>query len=261
MRKLFGLAAAMGLFLGVAQPAHAVMQNLSSASLTLTISALPSIGITWNNTGAADVTATSISGLSAGIFNFTGSLVVTDAAAFPIKGLAMVNVSNSIGNFLNVDTTSGGGPMAVTGVANVCLFKACSGPPANVVVPFTEGGVNGIGLGGEPIIVGGDALVLLTIPGNQWTTGERSIQVASDAATPDVPKFITQSGSPLDASGHIKLISPTTLSTNIGASATLPMFAIMELQFEQVVPEPGTLLLLASGVAGLAMVGRKRMSK
>jgi hypothetical protein len=174
---------------------------------------LPPINLVWSGGGEADVTATSISGLSAGIFNFTGTVPVTDSVAFPIQGLAM------------------------------------------------NGGTNGVGLGGNPIIVVGDSLVLVTLHGNQWTTGTRSIQVASDAATPDVPKFITQSGSPLDASGHIKLISPTTLSTNIGASATLPMFAIMELQFEQVVPEPGTLLLLASGVAGLAMVGRKRMSK
>ncbi len=37
-----------------------------------------------------------------------------------------------------------------------------------------------------------------------------------------------------------------------------PLFVSMTLNF---VPEPGTLLLLGSGIAGLAIVGRKRMSR
>ena len=248
MRKLFSLAAAMGLFLGVgaAQPAHALPQALTSASLSLTISALPPIVIPWNHTGSATLTATTITGLTAGIFNFAGSLPVTDPGAFPIAGLAVTGVTNAVGNLTNVNVAGNVGPMAIQGVANVCLFAGCAGPPANVTVPFTTAGVNGQGLGGAPIAVIG--LVNVTVNGNVWTTGTATVGAAS------------QSGSPLDASGHIKLISPSLISTNIGASAVLPMFAVMELQFE-VVPEPGTLLLLVSGVAGLAIVGRKRMSK
>jgi len=246
MRKLFSLAAAMGLFLGVgaAQPAHAVVQTLSAASMSVTVSALPPINITWNGTGSADVTATSITGLTAGIFNFSGSLPVTDPGAFPIAGLAVAGVTNGGANFSNVNVAGPVGLMAVQGVANVCLFAGCAGPPANVTVPFTTGGVNGVGLGGAPIAVAG--LVNVTVNGNGWTTGTATVGATS------------QTGSPLDASGHIKLVSPVTISTNIGASAVLPMFAVMELTF---IPEPGTLLLLASGVAGLAIVGRKRMSK
>ena len=246
MRKLFSLAAAMGLFLGVgaAQPAHAVVQTLSAASLSMSISALPPIVAVWNLGGSADVTATSISNLTAGIFSFTGSIPVTDPGAFPIAGLFVSGVTNGVGNFSGVDTTSGNGPMAVKGVANICLFAGCAGPPANVTVPFTQGpGVNGLGLGGAPIAVAG--LVNVTVNANQWTTGTASVGTTSF------------SGLPLTG-GHVKLVSPVTISTNIGASAVLPMFAFMDLTF---VPEPGTLLLLASGVAGLAMVGRKRMSK
>jgi len=51
------------------------------------------------------------------------------------------------------------------------------------------------------------------------------------------------------------------INTNIGASATLPAFGILTLHFDNIVPEPGTLLLLASGVVGLGVLGRKRMSK
>ena len=243
MRKLFGLVAALGLVAGAAQPAHAVVQPLVSASLSIQIATLPAIPIAWSGTGSANVTATSVTGLTAGIFSFSGTLPVTDTAAFPITGISIPSATNGTGNFFGVDTASGGGPMAVIGTANVCLFAACPGAPANVVVPFTTGGVNGVGLGGAPITVFG--FVNLTAMGNLWTTGTVSIG------------SLSASGSPL-AGNHVKLVTPTFISTNIAASAALPMFATLDLTF---VPEPGTLLLLASGVAGLAMIGRKRMSK
>ncbi len=244
MRKLFSLVAATAFVLGAAQPAHAVVQTLSSATLSIVISSLPAVPVTWSGTGSADVTATDITGLTAGIFSYSGLTVVTDPGAFPITGVDIVGASNGVGNFSGVDTTSGTGLMAVIGTANVCLFAPCAFAPANVVVPFTTGGVNGIGLGGSPISVFG--FVNLTVNGNAWTTGTATSVSA------------TMAGSPLSG-GHVKLVAPTVLSTNLaGSSALLSSFAILELTF---IPEPGTLLLLASGVAGLAMVGRKRMSK
>jgi hypothetical protein len=62
-------------------------------------------------------------------------------------------------------------------------------------------------------------------------------------------------GSPLSG-GKVKLVNLTLLDTSIGASAQLPMFGILDLTF---IPEPGTLLLLGSGIAGIAMIGRRRM--
>ncbi len=243
MRKLFGFVAALGLVVGAAHPAHAVVQSLSSASLAIVIGSLPAIPVAWNGTGSADVAGGSITGLTAGIFNFSGTMAVSDPAAFPIAGLQLTGASNGVGNFAGVDTAAGGGSMAVLGTANICLFASCAAAPANVTVPFTVGGTDGIGLGGAPIIVPG--FVNVTVLGNMWTTGSASIGPMS------------ASGSPLSG-GHVKLVTPTLISTNIGASAVIPSFAIMDLTF---VPEPGTLLLLASGVAGLAMVGRKRMAR
>jgi hypothetical protein len=40
-----------------------------------------------------------------------------------------------------------------------------------------------------------------------------------------------------------------------GSFPELPIFAVLTMQF---VPAPGTLLLLGSGIAGLALLGRKR---
>lgn len=243
MRKLFSLVAAAGLVASAAQPAQAVVLSLASASLSMQIATLPPIPVAWNGTGSADVTATDVTGLTAGIFSFTGTVPVTDPSAFPITGVAIIGATNGIGNFTGVNVSGGGGPMAVIGTANVCLFAPCSGPPANVSVPFTQGGVDGVGLGGNPITAAG--FVNLTATSSTWTTGTATIGT------------ISVNGSPLSGNS-VTLVTPTFVSTNIGASSALPMFGILTLTF---VPEPGTLLLLASGVAGLAMVGRKRMSK
>lgn len=43
-----------------------------------------------------------------------------------------------------------------------------------------------------------------------------------------------------------------------GSFPELPLFAVLPMQF---VPGPGTLLLLGSGIAGLALLGRKRSSR
>ena len=63
---------------------------------------------------------------------------------------------------------------------------------------------------------------------------------------------VSNTGNP---SGTIQLVTPIFISTNIaGASAVVPAFAILNLHF---VPEPDTLMLLGSGIAGLVAFGRR----
>lgn len=128
------------------------------------------------------MTGTSISNLTAGIFNFSGVIPVTDSAAFPIMGVSVEDATNGVGNFSFDALGNGVGTMPVQGLSNVWLFAPCSTPPpANLVVPFTTGGMNGIGLGGSPIAVHG--FVNLTVTGNAWTTGTASVGTISQTGT------------------------------------------------------------------------------
>jgi len=57
--------------------------------------------------------------------------------------------------------------------------------------------------------------------------------------------------------GRVKLVAPAGLMSTLGGQ--IPLFVSMTLNF--VVPEPETLLLAGLGVAGLALVGHKRMRR
>ena len=61
-------------------------------------------------------------------------------------------------------------------------------------------------------------------------------------------------------SGMVQLITPSQVTTNLplGSSDKMGQFVIFMIHF---MPEPGLLLLLGSGVAGLAFLGRMRMRK
>jgi hypothetical protein len=61
-------------------------------------------------------------------------------------------------------------------------------------------------------------------------------------------------------SGAVQLVTPNQVVTNLplGSSDKMGSFVITVIHF---IPEPGLLLLLGSGVAGLAFLGRRRMLK
>ena len=59
--------------------------------------------------------------------------------------------------------------------------------------------------------------------------------------------------------GQLTLVSPTKVRSNL--TGGLLLFVVLGTLTLNFVPEPGTLLLLGSGVAGLAMLGRRRMGR
>ena len=252
MRKLIGFVAVAAL--AFAGQAHAIAGTFTG-TLAVQISALPPIAV--SGSGAITLNGSDGPGhlvsvnIGSGFFAGVASVPVTDPAAFPIGGVK-ATVGNGAGTFTL------GGIMPVTGGSNVCLFGACNASIANVDVPFTVNGTRGVGIGGGPIVVGG--LVNVTVQGAPWTTGAAVIGTSSVTGFVHGPASGGASSAAAN-SGVIRLVTPVVINTNIGASPTLPAWGILTLHFDNVIPEPGTLLLLASGVVGLGVLGRKRMSK
>jgi hypothetical protein len=63
----------------------------------------------------------------------------------------------------------------------------------------------------------------------------------------------------VNGGGTVVLVTGLNVVTSIAGQ--LPSFAILVLSYLPDVPEPGTLMLLGSGIAGLALIGRRKLQK
>jgi hypothetical protein len=244
MRKLLGVLAAGLIAIGASGQAHAVALGFTG-SLSVSIAGLSPVPIP--GAGTAIVNGSSGGGhlaslaLPASPFAVAGFVLpVTDPAAFPIAGI-QVTAHNATAAFGGVGGGGLGGTMPIIGSSKVCLFGPCSAAVSNLNVPLTV-----VGQGGVALVTGA---VNLTVVGAPWTTGTAAVGTitAMGGVSP-----LSNTGAP---SGAITLVTPIFISTNIGASAVVPGFGILSLHF---VPEPGTLMLLGSGIAGLVAFGRSR---
>ena len=258
MRKLFTVLTAGFIALGAAGQAHAVALGFTGA-LTIKLATLDPINVT--GTGVATVNGANPLGHLTGLqfpaspFATAALLIpVTDPAASPIKGV-ILTAHNGAANFgaggggvgigNGTPANKFGGQMPIQGFAKVCLFGTCGSSlnAANLNIPLSV-----VGVGGFTQVVGA---VNLTVVGAPWTTGTAAIGTANTLMGGVNPASNT--GAP---SGTVTLVTPIFISTNIGASAIVPGFGILSLHF---VPEPGTLMLLGSGIAGLVAFGRSRV--
>jgi hypothetical protein len=251
MRKLLSVLSISLLCLGAVGQARATVVQFSG-SLGIQLATLPPVQIP--GTGLATVNG-SVAGAHLNSLAVPASpfatnafvLPVTDPAAAPIAGLQLT-AHNATGAFAG-GTGAGllGGNMSINGVTKVCLFASCPAPPpANLQVPLTPAGV-----GGTVTVA---TLVNITANGAPWTVGTASVGSVSIVGFKHGAASLTSSTVGANG-GSIRLVTPIFVSTNISASAVVPVFGILDLTF---VPEPGTLLLLGSGIAGLIMTGRKR---
>jgi hypothetical protein len=148
--------------------------------------------------------------------------------------------------------------MAMQGAATLCMYDPCTwAPPFNLNVPFTAGGVSGVGLGGQVVATTVSGQVNITVNGAPWA---QTAAIGANVVSGFVhgPASGGQS-SAAAVSGVVSLVTPIFISTDhYYFPPAIPAFGFLTLHF---VPEPGTLLLLGAGVTGLGILGRKRMSK
>jgi hypothetical protein len=267
MRKLSQLLVAAVVAVGLATSANASVLTLVG-SMGIGIGALPPV--TFPNNASPTVTVSSGNGSftePAGLF--TGSVMLPTAL---FTGVALIN-GLTIGNFANGTKTintagaiagprtvdvirpgngalGGEGPLLGTAFVNVLgLF--------NLAVPLSAIGSNGA----STYVIAGTLAVTAVATG--WTTGTVMLTGVT-TATPGGNNIntVTFQGYDNRTPGHngvIQVISPFKVITN--AAGNLPGIALQTLTFFGAVPEPGTLLLIGSGVAGLAILGRKRLRK
>ncbi len=208
--------------------------------------------------------------LAGGITNAT-TIPITDPAAAPVVSLR-ATASLGTGTFSGI---SGGPPLPpagnvlpVRGLLRICLaLPGCSG---YLPVPLTVNGLKGVGIGSRITVntfaAGG---VKISLDASPWTLGVASVTgiptPSGGTSTVTAMGFVhgpasgTSTTASTAGSGAIRLVTPVRVTTTLGAPNDI--LALMGTLTVHFVPEPGLLLLMGSGIAGLAVIGRHRIRR
>ena len=145
-----------------------------------------------------------------------------------------------------------GGPGALAGTFFINVLGLF-----NLEVPLDP--VGSTGAAGQRVA----GSIAVTVLGTGWTTGTVQVTGVSTLTTPtsntDVVNTVTLAGYDNRTPGHVGrvlLVSPFKVITN--AAGNLPGLAWQTLDFAGVVPEPGTLGLLATAMVTLVLLGMRR---
>jgi hypothetical protein len=214
-------------------------------------------------------------------------LPVTDpavAATIPSVHITSLRINPQVqgGIFAPISGAVGTSPtqlsvatMPLTGTIRICLFyTGCNSGAITQVLgqQTTSGEYTGVGVGGTfSINPGGTGGIRISVQGAPWTVGTVSV---SNITSMGVITIQTAMGF---AHGPASLTSSTALPGGVlqlvTASQVIAVgipnspapdgepsgqFNTLRLEF---IPEPGLLLLLGSGAAGMALLGRKRLKK
>jgi hypothetical protein len=198
---------------------------------------------------------------SRGGIDGTAIVPITDTAAAP---MISVRATASLGSGSLAPISGGIGSMPLTrgvlpvsGLAKLCLFSTACGTflPLDFTRQTAGGGVQGVGIGGL-ITVGGTSPLRISIEGAPWTLRTATVSVATKQGG-RVPVFAggyahgagSVTGSTGLPGGMLQLVTPIRITTS--QDVEMAAFGRLTVRF---LPEPGWLLLLAAGLAGLGVL-------
>jgi hypothetical protein len=244
MRKLSLFLASSGLaLLLMAGPAFSAILPVSG-SVSLIIATLPPPTLTGSGLGDTNAPGGSFS-VPAGLF--AGNPFISVPISPTFIGLTNVTVpANSINN-PQATFTAGGGTMGLSGSAFFNSGAAGSVPLA----PIGGGGTALANIQGIP----------LKVVGALWQYSANKVFTAMGSALANAISATATAYDNRDALGigTVQLVATGYALVGAGGSlGNLPVFGTLTLTYT---PEPGTLLLLGTGIAGLAVIGRKKLAR
>jgi hypothetical protein len=162
--------------------------------------------------------------------------------------------------------------LPVAGLAKFCVFSTACGTflPLQLTQHTGGTGTKGVGIGGI-ITIGFTSPIRISIEAAPWTikTGTSIDQITTPVGG-TAKKYViltamgfahapnSNTSSTANPSGVVQLITPMQVVTNLQDFTNLKvaLFGYLTIRF---IPEPGMLMLLGAGVAGLVLLGRNRM--
>lgn len=157
------------------------------------------------------------------------------------------------------------GTLALGGLARVCLIVSGCGQSLPLILTVNDG-ATGVGVGGT-VTVGAAGPIRISLVNSPWQLGHAT-RLQSTANGVVITRMDwgyihgpqSNTSSTAKASGIVQLITPIQVLVKgiAGNTRKLSLFTSLTVHF---VPEPGLMLLLGSGVVGLALLGRSRLRK
>ena len=236
-------------------------------TLSIDLLGLPSLAITGIGIATVDgpgggawLQTLRIAASRGGIEGAAG-LPITDAGLAPIVSVR-ATASLGTGSLAPISGGIGTGPLTrrvlpVRGLAKLCEFSTSCGTflPLVLTQQTPGGGLDGVGIGGV-LTVGGTSPLRFSIEAAPWTLHTATVSVAT-AGGGKLPVFASGfvhgagsvTGSTGVPGGMLQLVTPIRITSNQGGQ--LAAFGRLRIRF---LPEPGWLVLLAAGLAGLGLL-------
>jgi hypothetical protein len=158
-----------------------------------------------------------------------------------------------------VGTTGDASITAPSGIMGAVIVKAKIGKaPAFTLVPVLVNAGAGLDVTTPPTTTPATLRVFLL--GDVWHIGAIT-QVGLTSMFAALPDVMATGNVSVDGAGntHVNLVSLSRTKIRGLANSDTSSPTLLQLVYAPSVPEPGTLMLLGAGVAGLAVIGRRKL--